>query len=100
MTKDNKPAGPDSAAWDAICARCGRCCYEKLDYEGRIYYTNTPCEHLDTELNLCRIYARRSELHPECARLTPELLTAGILPEDCPYVSEISDYPAPKMDSD
>ena len=41
------------------------------------------------------IYPRRSQVHPDCARLTPELVAAGILPADCPYVKDIEDYPAP-----
>ena len=72
--------------WEGICERCGRCCYEKYDYRGKIYYTDTPCQYLDTTTNLCRIYRQRSKLHPECAQLTPELVKAGILPSDCPYV--------------
>lgn len=99
MTKIKKDLMPGSAEWEEVCKRCGRCCYEKLDYQGRIYYTDVPCLHLDVELNQCRIYGQRSELHPECAQLTPELVAAGILPADCPYVAGIEDYPAPEIDA-
>lgn len=85
--KQNKTEKMSVAEWDAICERCGRCCYEKYDYRGKILYTDTPCQYLNTETNLCRIYNRRAELHPDCARLTPELVDAGILPHDCPYVN-------------
>jgi len=95
----NRPE-PGSAEWEAICNNCGRCCYEKLDYRGQIFYTKTPCPHLDTDTNMCRIYLQRSELHPECAQLTPALLEAGILPEDCPYVAGIDSYQAPEMSED
>jgi len=97
MENEKKYPEAGSPEWEAICRRCGRCCYEKLDYRGEIYYTETPCQHLDTTSNCCRIYAERSELHPECAHLTPELAAAGILPADCPYVAGIKNYRAPKL---
>jgi len=75
-------------AWDDICERCGRCCYEKYEYRVKIFYTDTPCQYLDTKTNLCKIYYQRAEIHPDCARLTPELVKAGILPADCPYVKK------------
>jgi len=89
---------PGSAEWERICCRCARCCYEKLDYRGKIYYTNKPCPHLDTATNCCRIYTERAELHPECVRLTPELVAAGFLPADCPYVAGIENYQNPEID--
>ena len=79
----------EMSAWEAICEHCGRCCYEKYEYRGKIFYGDTPCEYLDTATHLCRIYAQRSELNPECARLTPKLVTSGILPPDCPYVTQL-----------
>lgn len=100
MVKSDKKLNPGSAEWEAVCQRCARCCYEKLDYRGRIFYTQTPCPHLDVELRQCRIYTQRSELHPECVQLSPELVAAGFLPADCPYVSGIEDYPAPEIDAD
>lgn len=87
MAKESEQIEPGSAAWEALCERCGRCCYEKISYRNRIFYTNRPCSHLDLQNMSCRIYAQRDRLHLECARLTPELVESGILPEDCPYVS-------------
>ena len=75
-------------AWENICDRCGRCCFEKYEYRGKIFYTDTPCQYLDTKTNLCRIYSQRAEIYPDCAQLTPELVRAGILPDDCPYVKK------------
>lgn len=98
MNNDSKKIEPGTAEWESVCKRCGRCCYEKVDYRERIFYTDKPCEHLDTIDNRCRIYAQRDVDHPDCARLTPELLAAGILPHDCPYVAGIENYPAPEMD--
>ena len=87
----------DSEKWESICCRCGRCCYEKVDFEGRIYYTELPCEFLDTETNLCRVYTERDVQRPGCVRLTDEILPKGIMPADCPYVSGIENYPAPAL---
>lgn len=80
-----------SAAWEEICDRCGRCCYEKYDYRGKIFYTKKPCQYLDLETNECKVYFERSKYQPECAHLTPELVNAGILPDDCPYVARQTD---------
>ena len=74
-----------SAAWEEICERCGRCCYEKIEYRERIFYTNKPCPYLDIAGKRCRIYQQRDRLQPDCVRLTPELIAAGVLPADCPY---------------
>ncbi len=79
-------------SWDSICERCGRCCYEKYEYRGKIFYTDTPCQYLDTRTNLCRIYENRREIYPDCVKLTPRLVKAGILPDDCPYVRKASKH--------
>ena len=94
MSEDNQN---DSEKWDSICCRCGRCCYEKVDFEGRIYYTELPCEFLDTETNLCRVYTDRDVKRPGCVRLTDEILKKGVMPEDCPYVADLENYPAPTL---
>ena len=83
--------------WDAICSRCARCCYEKIDFEGNIYYTDTPCEFLDLETNLCRVYTERESKRPGCVHLTQENIKKGFLPADCPYVADIEEYPAPSL---
>ncbi|MGK2944026.1 MAG: hypothetical protein ACSLFC_04725 [Desulfuromonadales bacterium] len=83
--------------WEAVCCKCGRCCYEKIDFEGRIYYTDIPCEFLDLETSLCRVYAERDSQRPGCIRLTQKHIKSGFLPADCPYVAGIKNYPAPIM---
>lgn len=85
----------DPAGWDALCQRCARCCYEKLDFEGQVYYTDIPCELLDLETNLCTVYADRERRRPGCVRLNEVNVVQGFLPEDCPYVAGIENYPAP-----
>jgi len=87
----------DSEKWESICCRCGRCCYEKVDFEGRVYYTELACEFLDTETNSCRVYTERDVKRPGCVRLTDEILKKGVMPADCPYVAGIENYPAPTL---
>jgi len=89
MSTNKKLADLSPDEWDAICDGCGRCCYEKYDYRGKIYYSKKPCPYLDLDTNRCKIYRQRSTIHPDCARLTPELVGAAILPEDCPYVKRL-----------
>lgn len=86
--------------WEALCRRCGGCCYEKIDFQGVIYYTDVPCEFLDLQTNHCRVYAERVEKRPGCVRLTREHLPRGFLPAHCPYVAGIENYPAPVMPED
>lgn len=86
-----------AADWESLCARCGRCCYEKIDFEGSIYYTADPCQFLDPVAKLCRVYAERDRRRPGCVRLSAENIGRGFLPADCPYVADIVDYPAPVL---
>jgi len=83
--------------WEARCRRCGRCCYEKIEFEGHIYYTDTPCEKLDLESRCCTVYADREMLRPGCVQLTPEIVGRGFLPADCPYVAGIENYRPPVL---
>ena len=96
MVDDSDVLPIDLQEWEEVCEHCGRCCYEKYDYRGKIFYTEVPCQYLDTETNLCRIYERRSELNPDCAHLTPKLVRSGILPDDCPYVKKLQNDAADK----
>lgn len=87
----------NSVEWEARCRRCGRCCYEKIEFEGRVYYSNNPCDKLDRETLLCSVYDERLRAKPECMPLNAETLRRGILPADCPYVSGLCDYNAPQL---
>jgi len=91
---------PGSPEWEQICRRCGRCCYEKIQYRGRIYYTDEPCEWLDTPTGLCTVYGQRQRLRPGCVALTEANVRAGILPADCPYVAGLQGYRAPVLTED
>ncbi|ORJ63310.1 hypothetical protein [Geothermobacter hydrogeniphilus] len=83
--------------WEQICRRCGRCCYEKIEFEGEVYYTDQPCPYLDLETRLCTVYDRRSRVKPDCMPLSPRVLGMGVLPDDCPYVAGRDNYPAPHL---
>ncbi len=93
--KNEQLPDPNESRWDAICVRCARCCYEKIDFNGKIFYTAIPCAQLDPVSRLCRVYPQRGQVQPDCQRLTPETIGDGFLPADCPYVRDLADYPAP-----
>lgn len=84
--------------WEKICQRCGRCCYEKIEFEGEIYYTDEPCQYLDLKTHLCRVYPQRCMVRPGCVALTPELVRQGLLPADCPYIAHVLRSAGTKLD--
>ena len=86
-----------SEEWESRCRRCGRCCYEKIEFEGEVYYTDVPCERLDQKTRLCSVYPDRKRMRRGCVPLTPRNIRKGILPGDCPYVKDIVNYPAPHL---
>ncbi len=74
--------------WEALCLRCGRCCYEK-EYRGRRIVTNyrKPCPHLDTIDHTCRVYEARFETCDRCRKMTiAHALFVTWLPDSCGYV--------------
>ena len=76
-------------SWDDVCDRCGLCCYEReVGEDGSVAVDlSAPCEFLDAETNLCRVYERRFELCPRCRRVTPATaLFANHLPSSCAYL--------------
>lgn len=80
-----------SAEHEALCRRCGRCCYEKLIIDNHVFTTRKPCSYLDVETNLCTIYERRFEVNPRCLSV-PQGIELGVFPADCPYVRGLQDY--------
>ena len=77
-----------------VCGRCGRCCFEKeYGSDGRVTYSGTPCEYLDTETLLCTVYDDRHACKQGCRTLTLEVLAEGWLPPECTYYTYFS--PAP-----
>ncbi|SEA15604.1 hypothetical protein SAMN05660420_01411 [Desulfuromusa kysingii] len=77
----------ESESWEALCNRCGACCFEKkIDRQGNILTTSIPCRFLDIHNRTCRIYAQRLEVEEDCIKLTPEIITEiSWLPEECAY---------------
>ncbi len=92
MTDPVDPVLPED-----LCERCGICCFEKfyLD-DGRLLITDVPCEYLDPETRLCRIYGTRIWKNKRC--LTAAKAKAmGVLPATCPYVRNDPDYQPPLL---
>jgi uncharacterized cysteine cluster protein YcgN (CxxCxxCC family) len=76
------------ARWDALCLRCGRCCYEK-SVRGFTVVTNwnRPCPHLDAGTRLCTVYTARFETCTACRKMTlMHALFSRWLPPECGYV--------------
>jgi uncharacterized cysteine cluster protein YcgN (CxxCxxCC family) len=113
MTAAPKPSSPQegffwktktleemsNVEWESLCDGCARCCLEKLEDEdtGKIYFTHVSCKLLDAGLCTCKDYANRSDLVPDCVRLTPEnVRTLNWLPPSCGYrlVAEGRDHEA------
>ena len=80
--------------WEAICRRCGKCCMEKVEVDGRIEVTATPCRFLDPTTRLCAAYSDRYRAEPGCVS-TLEGLPRMIFPDDCPYTRGIPGYSGP-----
>jgi len=76
------------ASWDALCVRCGLCCYAK-DIRGRRVLTNwrAPCRFLEESTRLCAVYERRFRACAECRKMTIfHALFTSWLPATCGYV--------------
>ncbi len=88
------PAAIPPEVWEALCRRCGKCCAEKVDLDGRIYITRRMCRFLDGATRRCTVYPERYRAEPECLS-TMEGLPRLVFPADCPYTKGIADYVAP-----
>ena len=78
---------PDSEEWEAICNRCGKCCFDKLVDEDDNLISISPCIYLDDDTGLCTVYERRFEVEADCLKLTPDnILDFDWLPDDCGYI--------------
>ncbi len=74
--------------WESLCDQCGKCCLHKIEdiESGKVYFTNVACRLLDLRTCLCRDYAHRSQLVPDCFPLTPKMVREiNWLPESCAY---------------
>ena len=76
------------------CLRCGRCCREKVQIEGVVFYTDRVCKFWDARTKLCTVFARRRTACPNCADLSGAI-RQGLLPRDCPFVRDLEGYDGP-----
>jgi uncharacterized protein len=74
--------------WDAICDRCGLCCYQKKYLHHRLVIDlSSPCPYLDESTRQCRVYENRFRVCLDCRRVTRyHALFSGLMPADCAYV--------------
>jgi uncharacterized protein len=79
---------------DDLCRKCGRCCRVKLIAEGEVFVLPESCPHLDLTTKLCRVYARRHSVNPDCADVKRGI-AARVFPGDCPYVTGLEGYAPP-----
>ena len=76
-------------SWEDVCMRCGMCCYEReVDEDGSVGIDfSAPCEFLDEDSRLCRVYDERFTRCERCRRVTPAAALFGKhLPPTCGYV--------------
>jgi uncharacterized cysteine cluster protein YcgN (CxxCxxCC family) len=76
------------ADWEALCNRCGLCCYERsLSRSGEVAVDlSRPCEFLDKASRLCRVYKNRFRVCPDCQKVNLfRALFHRYLPPSCAY---------------
>ncbi|RDV24639.1 YcgN family cysteine cluster protein [Alteromonas aestuariivivens] len=86
--------------WESLCDGCGKCCLHKfiedevdaaaptdtLNPEEQVHYTNIVCSLLNTKTCSCTRYSERTQLVPDCVKLTKEnLKDIFFMPTSCSY---------------
>ena len=88
--------------WESICDGCGKCCLHKfiededssddmlptehINQGETIHFTNIVCGLLNTKTCSCSQYNRRTELVPDCVKLTKDNLDSIFyMPTSCSY---------------
>lgn len=87
--------------WESLCDGCAKCCLHKFiedddadeaistdaaQPEEEIHYTNIVCTLLNTKTCSCSQYERRTELVPDCVKLTKDnLKDIFFMPPSCSY---------------
>lgn len=94
--QEAEQAEAEAAALEALCRRCGGCCYEKVRFGEQVVITDIPCQFLDTGSNLCTVYPERFRRQPRCSSAA-DSIKAGGLPGYCPYVGGLSEYLDPHL---
>lgn len=92
----------NDAQWEAICDGCAKCCLHKFiddddvaDVEftdavkeggEEMHFTNIACQYLHTKNCGCTVYDKRTELVPQCVKLTQaNLPQIFYMPPSCSY---------------
>lgn len=82
-----------------FCLKCGKCCYCKfilyIDDKAISIFSHTHCKYLDEKTKLCKIFENRHEINPNCLSII-DAIKIKALPNDCPYVKDLSFYEGPK----
>lgn len=100
--EDTALADMNEAQWEAICDGCAKCClhkfiddddvdevefteHVKVDGE-EMHFTNIACQYLHTKTCGCTVYDKRTELVPQCVKLTQDNLPhIFYMPPSCSY---------------
>ena len=94
MRETNVCKNKDLQQHEALCRRCGRCCYAKLVIGTHVIALDEPCDYLDTTTNLCTVYENRFQVNPRCLTIKQGIANRAF-PDGCPYVVAIRDYKGP-----
>lgn len=89
------------AEWESLCDGCAKCCLHKFIEDDEveeaaptdtckegeeIHYTNIACSLLNSKTCACTRYAERTELVPDCVKLTKQnLKDIFFMPPSCSY---------------
>lgn len=76
------------AEWEALCNRCGLCCYESRWTQFGWEKTDEACPKLSAE-QTCTVYSDRHDHEPDCIKVSPSVVLSGILPIECSYHDEL-----------
>lgn len=87
--------------WESLCDGCGKCCLHKFIEDDSVdqahptdniqpgesvHYTNIVCGLLNTKTCNCTQYEKRTELVPDCVKLTKDnLADIFFMPPSCTY---------------
>lgn len=76
--------------WEALCDKCGICCYRKIItgflWWKKIRNTRIACDLLDTKSCCCKNYENRFSLQSDCLKLNRgNVEEFSWLPETCAY---------------
>lgn len=87
--------------WEQLCDGCGKCCLHKfiddqtseeatttthIEAEEQLHYTNIVCSLLNTKSCQCTQYTQRTQLVPDCVKLTQQNLDKiFFMPPSCSY---------------